>query len=81
MQYFVPQNIKLRGRLLYVLNCINEIDGETFTLRDIYKYEDFLQSRHDDNNNVEAKIRQQLQFLRDKGFIEFVGRVVYRKAV
>ena len=75
------KNIKLRGWLLDVLNCINEIDGETFTLRDIYKYADFLQSRHGDNNNVEAKIRQQLQFLRDKGFIEFVGRGVYRKAV
>ena len=75
------KNIKLRGWLLDVLNCINEIDGETFTLRDIYKYADFLQSRHGENNNVEAKIRQQLQFLRDKGFLEFVGRGVYRKAV
>lgn len=75
------KNINLRGWLLDVLNCVNEIDGEIFTLQDVYKYADFLQSRHDDNHNIAAKIRQQLQFLRDKGFVEFVGRGVYRKVV
>ena len=75
------KNIQLRGWLLDVLNCVNKIDGKIFTLQDVYKYADFLQSRHGDNNNVKAKIRQQLQFLRDKGFIEFVGRGVYRKAI
>jgi type II restriction enzyme len=30
------------------------------------------------NNNVKAKIRQQLQFLRDKSAIEFIGRGRYR---
>ncbi|EKC57958.1 Dam-replacing, partial [human gut metagenome] len=30
-------------------------------------------------HNVEAKIRQQLQQLRDKGFIEFTTRGHYRK--
>ena len=31
------------------------------------------------NHNVEAKIRQQLQILRDLGFIEFLGKGQYRK--
>jgi len=75
------KNINLRGWLLDVLNCVNELDGEIFTLQDVYKYADFLQTIHGDNNNVKAKIRQQLQFLRDKGFVEFVGRGVYRKAI
>ena len=65
--------------MLEVLNCINDVKSEIFTLKEIYKYADFLQSMHDDNNNVKAKIRQQLQFLRDKGFIEFIGRGVYKK--
>ncbi|MDE6698369.1 MAG: hypothetical protein K2J91_02695 [Lachnospiraceae bacterium] len=30
-------------------------------------------------HNIEAKIRQQLQFLRDTGFIEFLCRGQYRK--
>ena len=72
-------NISLRGWMLEVLNCINDVKSEIFTLKEIYKYADFLQSMHDDNNNVKAKIRQQLQFLRDKGFIEFIGRGVYKK--
>ncbi len=72
-------NLKLRGWLLDVLNCVNEIKSEIFTLQEIYQYADLLQAKHSLNNNVEPKIRQQLQFLRDKGLIEFVGRGVYRK--
>ena len=74
-------NIKLRGWLLDVLNCVNDIDSEVFTLQDFYKYANVLGAKHRQNKNVTAKIRQQLQFLRDKGFIEFVGRGVYRKVV
>ena len=72
-------NLKLRGWLLDILNCINEIKSEVFTLQDVYKYADLLKLKHDSNSNIEAKIRQQLQFLRDKGFIEFVNRGIYRK--
>ena len=74
-------NIKLRGWIMDVLNCVNDIDSEIFTSQDIYKYAGILGAKHEHNRNVEAKIRQQLQFLRDKGFIEFVSRGVYRKVV
>ena len=74
-------NLKLRGWLLDVLNCVNDIGSEIFTSQDIYKYAGILGAKHEHNRNVEAKIRQQLQFLRDKGFIEFVSRGVYRKVV
>ena len=33
------------------------------------------------NNNIEAKIRQQLQILRNKGIIEFLERGHYRKKI
>lgn len=72
-------NINARGWLLDVLNCVNDIKSNDFTLNDVYTYVDILHQKHQDNNNVEAKIRQQLQFLRDKGFIEFMGRGHYRK--
>ena len=72
-------DLNLRGWMLDILNCINQIKSETFTLQEIYKYADFLKSKHGLNHNIEPKIRQQLQFLRDKGFIEFVERGRYRK--
>lgn len=74
-------NIRLRGWMLDVLNCINDIGSENFTLQQVYQYADALKVKHNLNRNVEAKIRQQLQFLRDRGFVEFVGRGVYRKVV
>ena len=45
----------------------------------MYSFVDELQVKHPDNNHIPDKIRQQLQFLRDKGIIEFKGSGVYRK--
>lgn len=72
-------NIETRGWLFDVLNCVNRIHGDIFTLKEMYGFVDVLQELHQDNHNIEAKIRQQLQLLRDKGFIEFLGNGVYRK--
>ena len=59
---------------------VQEATGETdFTLRSFYECSrDALAMEHPDNNNVEAKIRQQLQVLRDGGILEFLGRGSYR---
>lgn len=75
------KSIESRGWLLDVLSCVNDIHETEFTLSDVYAYVEFLQQKHINNNNVEAKIRQQLQFLRDKGFIEFLGKGCYRKVL
>lgn len=74
-------NVNLRGWLLDVLNCVNEISSDVFKLQDVYKFAEQLSKNHLDNHNIEAKIRQQLQLLRDRGFIEFIGRGVYRKVI
>ena len=47
-------------------------DGQRTTTR-------YRKIRHPENNNIEAKIRQQLQFLRDKGFIQFLSPGQYKK--
>ncbi|MBP5738638.1 MAG: restriction endonuclease, partial [Abditibacteriota bacterium] len=73
------EKLSSRGWLFDVLNCVNEIESEDFTLDDAYRYVDVLAAKHPDNHNVEAKIRQQLQLLRNKGYIEFVGRGKYKK--
>lgn len=74
-------NIDNRGWLLDILFCVNSINSIDFTLQDMYKFTATLKSKHRCNNNIEAKIRQQLQILRDKGFIEFLGRGKYRKVL
>lgn len=72
-------NIKNRGWLMDTLKCVDAIEGEAFSLDDIYAFENVLKSVHPDNNFIKDKLRQQLQVLRDKGIIEFLGRGHYRK--
>ena len=74
-------NIDNRSWLLDILFCVNSIDDIDFTLHDMYRFVADLQRKHRGNNNIEAKIRQQLQILRDKGFIEFLDRGKYRKVL
>lgn len=73
------EDISSRGWLFDVLNCINSIPCRVFTLNEMYSFEMMLQLKHPNNNNIRAKIRQQLQFLRDRGFIKFLGNGNYIK--
>lgn len=68
-----------KGWILDVMNCVDSIKKETFTLDEIYKFEQKLKVKYPDNNFIKDKIRQQLQLLRDKGIIEFMGKGKYRK--
>ncbi len=77
----VTNDLNSRGWIMDVLNCINKISSESFTLEEMYRFENVLQIKHPQNNNIKPKIRQQLQFLRDKGFIEFLGNGKYIKIV
>jgi Dam-replacing family. len=45
----------------------------------MYGFEAKLGAIHPENRNVRPKIRQQLQVLRDMGFLAFSGRGAYRK--
>lgn len=74
------ENIDARGWLFDVLNCVNEIAEDEFALEDLYRFEARLQRLHANNRNVRAKIRQQLQSLRDRGVVEFLERGHYRKS-
>ena len=61
------------------MTCVDLIKKETFTLEDVYKFEEKLKLKYPSNNFIKDKIRQQLQVLRDKGIIEFINRGVYKK--
>lgn len=68
-----------KGWILDVMNCVDTIQKETFTLKEMYTFEKFLKEKYPKNNHIKDKIRQQLQFLRDKGLIEFKSRGTYKK--
>lgn len=72
-------NMEQKSWALDVLSCVNAINKDFFTLNEIYAFETELLDKHPGNHNVKAKIRQQLQFLRNKGFIRFLDRGHYRK--
>jgi type II restriction enzyme len=67
-----------RGWLADVLRCVERC-FTTFSLSNVYDFEQELGAKHPQNSNVRAKIRQQLQLLRDMGFIEFLGSGEYRR--
>lgn len=66
-----------KGWILDIMNCIESLDKKDFSLADIYEFESDLKIIHPENNNIKAKIRQQLQFLRDKGYLKFKGGGLY----
>ena len=66
-----------------VLSCVRVLESEIgkreFTLQAFYsRFVESLSRWHPDNRHVEAKIRQQLQVLRDGGMLEFLGSGRYR---
>jgi len=50
-----------------------------FTNQEIYEYEREFRQRYPQNQNIRAKIRQQLQVLCELGFIEHVSKGVWKK--
>lgn len=72
-------SIYARGWLLDVLNCVNKISESTFTIEQMYSFEEYLKIRHPKNKHIKEKIRQQLQLLRDKNIIKFERKGVYKK--
>ncbi len=72
------KEINAKGWLLDIMNCIEKLTNKEFTLDEIYVFEDFLRKKHPENKHIKDKIRQQLQILRDKGYLDFTGRGVYR---
>ncbi len=64
--------VESRGWLNDVMHCINEIGKKDFGLDEVYSFEEYLCGLHPDNKNVKAKIRQQLQILRNNNFLEFI---------
>lgn len=67
-----------RGWVLDLLTALRSLNRVEFTLGDAYGFENTLSFLHPRNRYVRAKIRQQLQVLRDLGYLAFLGSGRYR---
>jgi type II restriction enzyme len=63
------------------MNCIDRIGKKEFSLDEMYNFEKELKIKHLENNFIKDKLRQQLQVLRDKGYLEFIARGKYKLAI
>lgn len=67
-----------KGWLLDTIRYIEKIGKRNFSLGDIYAFERELSMLHPNNKHIKDKIRQQLQVLRDKGYLEFSSKGNYQ---
>jgi len=70
--------VEQRGWTLDVLNAVRSLGKTEFNLGEVYAFESKLARLHPDNRYVRDKIRQQLQILRDRGLLQFLGGGDYR---
>jgi type II restriction enzyme len=61
-----------RGWMAAVLMRLHRLPSQQFRLEDVYEFERELSELFPNNHHIRDKIRQQLQRLRDAGFIKFV---------
>lgn len=61
-----------------IMKCIEKLNKKEFSLQEIYTFENHLKEKYPQNNFIKDKIRQQLQFLRNKKFLEFLWNWKYR---
>jgi type II restriction enzyme len=77
--FLKSKNLDSRGWILDIMNCVDKINKKEFNLDEIYSFEKTLKYKYPNNNHIKDKIRQQLQIMRDKGLIEFIGKGKYKK--
>ena len=68
------QDVTAKGWLLNVMKRIENLKQQAFSIDQLYRFEDDLRRIYPRNLHIKEKIRQQLQVLRDKGYLEFAGR-------
>lgn len=76
--FLKDDDIKSKWWIIDVMKCIETLNQKDFTLKELYRYEKILKDKYPNNNHVKDKIRQQLQLLRDKWYLEFVSNWKYR---
>jgi len=71
--WMTEQSVEARGWALEVLRCLRDSGLRVFGIEDAYAWEAALSEVYPRNRHVRPKIRQQLQVLRDRGILRFLG--------
>ncbi len=77
-RFLLEGKSELRGWTADVLKSVRALGKNEFSLEEIYAFEGELKMLHPLNMHIRAKIRQQLQFLRDKGILSFEAAGKYK---
>lgn len=75
---FTQLAVAKRGWAALVLSAVRQIGLTHFALVDVYKFESTMLAAYPGNCHVREKMRQQMQVLRDLGYVEFLGGGQYR---
>jgi len=75
---FADIPVEGRGWAGLVLSAVRAIGKQEFTLAEVYAHEAAMHAVYPENTHVRPKIRQQLQVLRDLGYLEFGERGEYK---
>jgi type II restriction enzyme len=71
--WMAEQRLEARGWAVEVLRCLRDSGLRVFGIEEAYAWEGALSALYPRNRHVRAKIRQQLQVLRDRGLLRFLG--------
>ena len=72
------RSYRIANWLIEVMKCVESIGRREFEIDDVYAFANQLSLLYPRNRHVKEKIRQQLQVLRDQGFLDFASRGSYR---
>ncbi|MBZ0221101.1 MAG: restriction endonuclease [Candidatus Methylomirabilis sp.] len=76
-RFLLEKRSELRGWTADVLKIVRDLGKKEFSLEEVYSREGELAGLHPYNSHIRPKIRQQLQLLRDKGVLRFIGNGRY----
>lgn len=74
------KELSAKGWLLDIMRCVDRLGKKEFGLDEVYTFENELSLLHPENKHIKDKIRQQLQILRDKNYLRFLGNGKYKVA-
>ena len=78
LSFLNKESIKKRAWVSDILSCIEKLGKKEFNLEELYNFEKYLSRLHPNNYHVKPKIRQQLQFLRERGILKFKKKGNYK---
>lgn len=76
--FLQKQNKDSKNWIIEIMNCINILNKQIFSIDEIYVFEGHLKCIFPYNQHIKAKIRQKLQILRDTQYLDFLGNGMYR---